>query len=125
MRVLLANLLNLSILAIILSGAGSCSKNDQTLKGPSADIDKFSLFPGKDNMNIDLSRHLISIRVPDSVRSGKSLAAIFTLSSGATLSIDGVTQQSGITRKNFENDLHYKITSADRRIEQDWIIQAF
>jgi hypothetical protein len=125
MRIPFVRLLKFLILGIILSGPVSCSKRDQPGQASLAGIESFSLFPGKDILNMDQSRHWISVRVPDSVHSGASLAAGFTLTTGAVLSLDGLNQQSGITRNDFENDLHYTVTSSDRRIEQGWTVQAF
>ena len=125
MRLPLFNLMKFLILVIILSGPVSCSKKDQPGVASLAGLQSFSLFPGRDISNIDQARHWISVRVPDSVLSGTALAASFTLTTGAVLSANGLNQQSGITKNNFESDLHYTVTSSDRRMEQDWTVQVF
>src|SRR4051812_35758980 len=125
MRFLLINLMKILTAWIMLSAAVSCSKKDQPDTVSKAGIQNFSLFQGEETLSIDQSLHHISVRVPDSVRSGKSLAASFTLSAGARLSVNGLTQHSGITRNDFENDLHYTVTSSDGRMAQDWTVQAF
>jgi hypothetical protein len=125
MRFRSVNLMQFLFLGIILSGPVSCSKKDQPGPASLADIQNFSLFPGKDILNMDHSRHWISVRVPDSVLSGTALTASFTLTTGASLTVNDQIQQSGITKNNFENDLHYTVSSSDRRSEQDWTVQAF
>ncbi len=109
----------------LLSGSISCSKKDQPASVSVASIQNFSLFPGKDIASMDLSRHWISVRVPDTVLSGTALAASFTITTGASLSVNGLIQQSGITKNDFGNDLHYTLISSDGHNEQDWTVQAF
>ncbi len=119
------NSIQFLLVCFLLSGAISCSKKDQPASASAASIQNFSLFQGKDITNMDLSSHWISVRVPDSVLSGTALAASFTISTGASLSVNDQIQQSGITKNNFENDLHYTLTSSDRHSGQDWTVQAF
>ena len=118
------NIVQFLLVWVLLSGPISCSKKDQPVSTSVTSIQNFSLIPGKDITKIDLSGHWISVRVPDSILSGTALAASFTITSGASLSLDGQIQQSGITKNNFENDLHYTLTDADRHSEQDWKVQA-
>lgn|GEM_PF-448708 len=106
----------------LISGFASCSKKDQTV--PSLSIQNFSLFPGKDITNLDPSKHFITVRVPDSVLSGKDLIASFTVTPGASMALDGLGQQSGSTKNDFGNDLHYTLIAADQRNKQDWIVRA-
>ena len=119
------NIIQFFLLWLLLSGPVSCSKKDQPATASVTGIQHFSLFPGKDITNIDLPRHWISVRVPDSVLSGTALAASFTITTGASLSVYDQIQQSGITKNNFEKDLHYTLTAPDRHSEQDWTVQAF
>jgi len=107
---------------ILISSLASCSKKDQTV--PSPGIQNFSLFPGRDITNLDPAKHFISIRVPDSVLSGKDLIASFTVTAGASLAINGKSQQSGSTKNDFDNDLNYTLVSADQRDKQDWTVRA-
>jgi hypothetical protein len=118
------NIIQFLLLGFFLSGPISCSKKDQPASGSPASIRNFSLFPGKDISNVDLSRHWISVRVPDTVLTGSALAAIFTITTGASLSVNDQIQQSGITKNNFENDLHYTLTPSDKHGNQDWTVQA-
>ena len=119
------NSIQFLLVCFLLSGAISCSKKDQPASASAASIQNFSLFQGKDITNMDLSNHWITVRVPDSILSGRAIAASFTISTSASLSIDGQIQQSGVTKNNFENDLHYTLTSSDRHNGQDWTVQAF
>ena len=119
------NIIQFLFVWFLLSGSISCSKKDQPASASVTNIQNFSLFPGKDITNMDLSRHWISVRVPDTVLSGTTLAASFTISTGASLSVNGLIQQSGVTKNNFDDDLHYTLTSSDRHTEQDWTVQAF
>jgi len=121
----LFNIIQFLLLWVLLSGSISCSKKDQPASASVTSIQTFSLIPGKDITNLDLSRHWISVRVPDSIMSGTALAASFTITTGASLSMDGLIQQSGITKNDFENDLHYTLTSSGRHSEQEWTVQAF
>jgi hypothetical protein len=125
MRFRLFNIVQFLLVWILLSGSISCSRKDQPVSSSVTSIQNFSLFPGKDITNLDASRHWISVRVPDSILSGKTLAASFTITTGASLSVDGQVQQSGITKNDFENDLHYTLTAADGHSKQDWTVQAF
>jgi hypothetical protein len=109
---------------ILLLGIGSCSKNDQSAASSSTDFQHFSLIPGKDNANIDFSKHRISVRVPDTINSGTHLVASYTISPGAGLAIGGVSQQSGITVNDFEHDLNYTVTAADHNTKTGWTVQA-
>jgi hypothetical protein len=86
------------LLWFLLSGAISCSKKDQPASASAASIQNFSLFQGKDITNMDLSRHWISVRVPDTVLSGTTLAANFTITAGASLSVNEQIQQSGLLK---------------------------
>jgi hypothetical protein len=101
----------------------SCSKKDQNLAAET-EIQNFSLVPGEDQADIQLSKHWISVRVPDTVQSGLNLIASYTVSTGASLAVSGISQQSGVTENDFENNLVYTLTAADHKTKQDWTIQA-
>ncbi|WP_421764969.1 BspA family leucine-rich repeat surface protein [Ekhidna sp.] len=51
-----------------------------------------------------------------------SLIASFTLSTGATATIGGTSQQSGVTANDFSNPLTYIITAADNATTEEWIV---
>jgi hypothetical protein len=119
------NFIQFLVIGILFSGSISCSKKDQPGSASVTGIQNFSIIPGNDIANMDLSRHWISVRVPDSIVSGTALAASFTITRGSSFSVNGQIQQSGITKNDFENDLHYTLTAADQRSQQDWTVQAF
>ena len=125
MRFRSCNIIQFLLLCLLLSGVISCSKKDQPASASLTAVQNFYLFPGKDITNIDQSRHWITVRVPDTVLSGASLAASFSITNGSSFSVNGLIQQSGVTENNFDNDLHYTLTASDRHSEQDWTVQAF
>ncbi|MCK5136164.1 MAG: choice-of-anchor J domain-containing protein [Bacteroidales bacterium] len=51
-----------------------------------------------------------------------SLIATFSLSEGATASVEGADQQSGTTANDFTNPVTYTITASDGETKQDWTI---
>jgi len=124
MRFRSSGIIQFLLIWILLSGPISCSKKEQPAPASVTGIQYYSLFPGKDITVMDLTKHSISVRVPDSILSGITLAANFTITTGAILSVGEQVQQSGITKNNFENDLHYTLTAADRHTEQGWTVQA-
>src|ERR1700759_1698798 len=97
---------------VLLSVPVSCSKKDQPASASVTGIQQYSLFPGRDVTTMDLAKHTISVRVPDSILAGTTLTASFSISTGASLSVDGQAQQSGITKNNFESDLRCTLTAA-------------
>jgi hypothetical protein len=109
---------------IFILGFSSCSKKDQTHPSSATDFQYFSLIPGRDKTEFSVSKHRVSVRVPDSVISGTGLIANYTISSGASITRNGITQQSGITRNDFEKDLTYTLTAADQQTRTNWTVQA-
>ena len=124
MRSLFFNTIRFLFVWILLSESIYCSKHDQTVSDSPAGIQTYNIFPGKDYTSISLSQHRILVRVPDSVFTGSSMAANFTVTPGSSLSIDGQIQESGITRNNFQQDVHYTLTGRDRHNQQNWTVQA-
>jgi hypothetical protein len=112
------------IVFIILMFLGSCSKKDQGPAGSDAGILNFSLFPGKDVTTIDIPGHQVIVRVPDSVSSGKALVAQFSTSPGAVATVNSVTQLSGTTENDFEDDVSYTVTASDKMTKQVWYVRA-
>ncbi|WP_425392096.1 BspA family leucine-rich repeat surface protein [Ekhidna sp.] len=52
-----------------------------------------------------------------------SLVASFTLSTGATATIGGTAQQSGVTANDFSNTVTYTITAADNVTTEEWVVK--
>ena len=87
------------------------------------DISSFYFNEQDDPSEIDEKNHRIQIVLPYGV-SLTNLIAYFTLAPGATASINGTIQQSGITHNNFSQPLTYRITAPDRVTTQDWNVIA-
>ena len=114
----------LLLTGILILGLGSCSKNDHSTVSNETGFQNFNLFPGRDHSDIQLNIHRIDVRVPDSILSGTGLTADFTLSRGASAAVDGIPQQIRVTRNDFEKELRYTVTAADRQTRQEWTVQA-
>jgi hypothetical protein len=108
----------------ILLAAGSCSKKDQDANAHSgaAEITSFNLSAGQHTEITSGTNSTVLIRLPDSITDGSELVADFTLSPGASASINGVMQQSGKSKNNFEVDLSYLVTAADNRTTKSWSV---
>jgi hypothetical protein len=104
----------------------ACSKKDQTLSPPSsaADFLSFGFQSQNDTANINPYNHFIILHTPYSLSSGTELAPQFSLSPGATATVNQVSQISGATKNNFEQDLIYTVTAADQKTTQSWTVQA-
>ena len=50
------------------------------------------------------------------------LIANFTISNGATIQVNGVTQQSGVTKNDFSIPLTYSVTSQDAKTKVDYTV---
>ena len=70
---------------------------------------------------IDFDAHSIDVEVAIGTDIS-DLIASFTLSSGATATIAGVTQESGITTNDFTNSVTYNVLAEDGTTNQDWTI---
>jgi hypothetical protein len=124
MRLSHAHLNSIFYAGISMLVLGSCSKKDKNPASTATEIQNFSLFPGKDKTDIEVSSHSISVRVPDSVQSGLNLVADYSIPAGASLAVNGISQQSGVTENDFENKLTYTLTAADHQTKQDWTVEA-
>jgi hypothetical protein len=103
----------------------SCSKKDQTPAPAAAEIISFSLFSGNEKVEISIKpNRSVYVRVPDTILSGAGLPASFMLSPGASVSVDGQVQQSGITKNDFGQDLVYTVTGADRITKNSYQVEA-
>lgn len=103
---------------------GGCSKKGQSPASTANDIVSFSILPGKDSTSLAPYAHYITVYVPNTVTSGSSLAATFTLSPGASATVGGVAQVSGATKNDFNQTQTYLVTAADHSFQQSWTVQA-
>ncbi|PLX19182.1 MAG: hypothetical protein C0599_11155, partial [Salinivirgaceae bacterium] len=76
---------------------------------------------GQTNSTIDSDAHTIDVSVPVGT-DVTNLVATFTLSAGASATIDGTLQESGVTTNDFTNPLTYTITAEDETTTQDWVV---
>ncbi|MEO7486992.1 MAG: C39 family peptidase [Ferruginibacter sp.] len=116
-------LLSIFILSIAL--CISCKKNadtplkDQTVKDSVAAITAFKLINA--NPQITLTSYSVEMSFPDTVADVSNRVASFTLSPGATATVNGVEQISGITKNNFDSPLTYVVTNASG-YSKHWIV---
>ncbi|MBS0001433.1 MAG: hypothetical protein KFF73_20775, partial [Cyclobacteriaceae bacterium] len=85
------------------------------------DILSFNFNEQKNPTIIDKVNHEISLNVRFGT-SREGLIPSFTLSSGATATVEGTIQLSGFTANNFTSDVIYTVTAADEVTIQDWVI---
>ncbi|OFY19297.1 MAG: hypothetical protein A2W98_00580 [Bacteroidetes bacterium GWF2_33_38] len=94
------------------------SLNDQ------ADILWFNLNEATGTAVMDNMNHEISIEVTwDTDLS--NLVADFNLSYGATASILGISQESGVTVNNFSSPITYTVVSEDGMVTNDWEVTVY
>ena len=101
----------------------ACTKKEAS-PSSTAELTSFHLFAGQDPHPVPPAGGNIDIRMPDTMVTGQNLIALFTLSKGATAIANGVDQVSGQTQNNFEQDLQYKVVSADGTVQRHWNIRA-
>jgi len=113
------------IIPLIVLFCTSCSKSAEH-SVPQANLPKDSLadilayqVQGK-NPQITFNLADIFLQFDSSVTSGKDLVASFTLSPGAKASVKGITQESGVTKNNFDSTVVYEVTSASG-ITKEWV----
>jgi hypothetical protein len=112
------------LLTVLLTGSCSKKTDQPAALSPNADILSFRLFPPHDTVNLTAYNHSVTIHVPDTIASGNNLAALFSLSPGATATVNSTPQTSGVTTNNFETDLTYEVTAADHTTKKNWTVQA-
>lgn len=88
-----------------------------------ADIKDFSFAEQTSKAIIDITKQSITVEVSSGTNI-TSLASLFTLSNGATATINGISQNSGITANNFTNSVTYSVTSANGSTSEDWVVKA-
>jgi hypothetical protein len=86
------------------------SSQDIAGKDTVAEITSFKLVNA--NPQIDLTSYSVKMNFPDSVTDASNLVASFSLSPGATATINGVAQQSGISKNDFGSPLTYVVTNS-------------
>lgn len=100
----------------------SSCKKDNALIQHDTDILSYSIQNKPAVVNITPTQKLINIRFPDSLMSGDSIIANFTLSQGAKASILNVEQITGVSINNYSNILNCVISNSGNT--SNWIIVA-
>lgn len=83
----------------------SCAKNDE------ADFLSYSIKEQQAQVAINHTDHSLTIRFPDAILNPGSLTAEFLLSDGATAKVDGLAQQSGVSKNNYSKPFTYVVRS--------------
>jgi hypothetical protein len=81
----------------------------------------FSKPPQKGVAVIDNNAHIIDI-VVESQTDLTNLIATFTLPEGATASVDGVDQESGVTANDFTDPITFLVNADDGVSSQGWVV---
>ncbi len=85
------------------------------------DFAEFSFAQQTGPATIDTATHIVSVEV-DYGTDVTALALTFTLSEGASASVAGVPQVSGVTVNDFTDSVTYTITAGDGLTTQDWVV---
>lgn len=113
-----------------VTDANGCFRTDRIVINANCEADntetdilKFGLGkpPQKGEVIINPDTHRVDLEVQYGTEL-TYLIPIFSLSEGATASVNGIEQQSSITATDFTNPVSYTITAEDGATVQDWII---
>lgn len=108
------------IAAVFLFSA--CQDNDdngaQDLSG--TDIITFSVNGYPEEGVIDPDNKTVYLQVPPSIKSGTNLCPQFTLSEGATATVNNQEQISGSSKLDFKSTVTYTITAGNRINQSQW-----
>ena len=85
-----------------------------------ANITAYSI-PGQITSDINAGSQTISISMPGGTDLS-NLIASFALSSGATVAISGIQQESGVTPNDFSNPVVYTVTAEDGTTTKNWTV---
>ncbi|WP_462281485.1 T9SS type A sorting domain-containing protein [Salinivirga cyanobacteriivorans] len=77
--------------------------------------------PNQVGSNINTQNQTVEVTMPAGTDL-TSLVADFTLSTGATATVDGTEQVSGTTANDFTNPVVYTVTAEDGTTTQDWTV---
>lgn len=79
----------------------------------------FSFIENSKNVTIDSNTNTISVELVNNTDI-TNLIATFSLSAGASATIEGASQKSGTTTNDFSNEVTYKVTAEDGVTSQNW-----
>ena len=92
----------------------ACKKtNAPDVRSSQAELLSFSLVQNANDEATFYPNNTVKVRVPDSIHTAVSMAAYFTASPGANVTVNGIQQMSGNSRNNFEGPVDYKVLAAD------------
>lgn len=109
-------LLILGVFTLILLGITlSCSDKNESAPGElqESNILSFTISGYEQDADIDVANKNIWLQLPATQKNGRGLIPVFTLSEGATASVQGEAQTSGTSGINFNTVIAYKIKAAD------------
>jgi len=111
----------------------SCSKNGSTStpdpgpgngKSHATEILSYSIEGMDAQTTISAGDKMIAVRLPDSLTHPEDIVAKFTISPGATITVNSTAQVSGTSKNNYENEIDYKVTAEDGTTYSYWRIVA-
>jgi hypothetical protein len=99
----------------------ACTKNDSNPKQPeppagkshATDILTYTIDGMDAQATVVTTDKQVTVMLPDTLTSGANIVAKFTVSPGASVSVNGTAQVSGSTKNNYENEVDYKVTAED------------
>ena len=102
----------------------SCSGQDSTPEelNSEANLISFQIDQLEEvETDIDLLNRVVNITLaPQS--DVTDLVAVFEISQGSIVKVNGIIQESGITSNDFSDDVIYTITSEDKSVSLDWVV---
>lgn len=99
----------------------ACSENDEPSGDSSnADFTSYSVSGFDAKADIDPENRTVYIQLPSSVTDLSALRPEFTVSDGATVSINYEPQTSGTMEMDFSDLVLYTVTSADGSTSRRW-----
>lgn len=105
------------VITVILTA--SCSKNDE------AEILSYNISRQEAEVDIRNSNKSVTVTFPENFTAAGNLVADFIISDGASATVDGIYQLSGITANDFRSPFVYSVISENRKNSVDWEIRSF
>ena len=96
----------------------------ETLVSNETDILTFSIIEQALPATIDNNAHVVTVETVNATNLS-SLTPTFTISGGATATVNEINQLSGVTSNNFTYPLIYKVLAEDGNTSQNWIVHIY
>lgn len=102
----------------------SCQSGDDNSTEPLSDTDitAFSINGCEGKAIIDAEKKTVYLQIPSSVKSGSNLCPEFSLSEGASASVNNQLQTSGHSKVDFKSVVTYTITAGNKTDQSQWKI---